>query len=446
MEPVGLMGKSPDFVGTLSGLMGLKQQQQQLKQQTLETNQQQSVQDFYKDFDPTSVTGTDGSYDLNKVFADPKFKSAGNAKPVIANQIIEAKQKQLQATSALAQLNGQLVEQFGTGLGALVNDQDIKDDKTDPATGINPGREKVAEFMRQFAGIDPAHAKIGGMYGLIANHAPIGKLSDGLRVLQLQAQSASEQQAQQNPATGSVNVGPKVIATNTNKATGQVTESGKEFTIAPGPTETPDYKAKTAAALGAAQGVTQRVQHAQAAANGTIQAQDALSRSLEILDSPSIDTGAAFDKLRGLKNVMASIGIDTDAATDANSLVKNLARYEAARATQAGLGGTDAARELAHNGSPNTTVDKGALKGVIKQSLATEKAVAAYARIQAKTTDPAQMQKNESDFQSIPNAIIGYEYGMSKSPQEADAFLKKHGLTKEQMKQTRDAIKAFEAR
>jgi hypothetical protein len=204
--------------------------------------------------------------------------------------------------------------------------------------------------------------------------------------------------------------------------------------------------AQQATTMATATGVAGRVQQAQAAANNTIQAQDALNRARTLLDNPSLATGAGFDSGRTLGNAMAAAGIDTQGATDANTLVKNLARYEAARATQAGLGGTDAARELAHNGSPNTAVDQNALKGMVTQSLATERALAAYARIQSRTTDPGTQQKNESDFRNIPHLIEGYEYGLARNPKEAEQFLGKHGISPEQMAQIRAQIHEFEAR
>jgi hypothetical protein len=201
------------------------------------------------------------------------------------------------------------------------------------------------------------------------------------------------------------------------------------------------------AARGAAAGVTERVQQAQAAANNTTQAQDALNRTRAILDKPdAINSGTGFEWKKSVRNVLASAGINTGEADDANTLVKNLSRYEAARATQAGLGGTDAARELAHNGSPNVSLSTDALKGVVTQSLATEKALAAYAGIQSKTRDPGALAKNEADFRNIPNLIEGYEYGLARTPQEADAFLKKHGVTKADMARTRQQIKEFESR
>jgi hypothetical protein len=164
------------------------------------------------------------------------------------------------------------------------------------------------------------------------------------------------------------------------------------------------------------------------------------------LDQPNAPkTGGAFEDIKNMKNLMASLGADTQGADDMNSLVKNLARYEASRATQAGLGGTDAARELAHNGSPNITLDNAALKGIVTQSLATEKALAAYANIQSRITDPNKLIENETTFRSIPHLIEGYEFGLARNATEAQQFLNKHGLTKQEMAEVRRKIKAFES-
>jgi len=204
-------------------------------------------------------------------------------------------------------------------------------------------------------------------------------------------------------------------------------------------------RAQVEAQLGAAGGITSRVQQAQTAANNTIQAQDALSRVKAVLEGPNAPaTGTAFLQRRDIQNLFASAGIDTQGTTDMNTLVKNLARYEAARATAAGLGNTDAARDLSHNGQPNVAIDNRALLGIVNQSLATEKAIAAYANKQSQTTDPKQLQQNENTFRNIPNLIEGYQYGMTRSPAEANKFLGEHRLTPQQMAVTRRLIKGFE--
>jgi hypothetical protein len=84
------------------------------------------------------------------------------------------------------------------------------------------------------------------------------------------------------------------------------------------------------------------------------------------------------------------------------------------------------------------------LKGIVTQSLATEKALAAYANAQSRTKDPDTLARNETAFRSIPNLIQGYEYGLARNPQEAEAFLKKHGIDRADMARTRAQIKQFE--
>ena len=176
--------------------------------------------------------------------------------------------------------------------------------------------------------------------------------------------------------------------------------------------------------------VGKRVSQVQEQAANTVQAQDALSRAKAILESgASPDTGAGFEQKRQLKNAMSSLGIDTQGADDMNTLSKNLARYEAARATAVGLGGTDAARELAHNGSPNTQLDNKALQGIVRQSLATEKVLAGYANVQSKSADPRVQLQNEQALRAIPHPIETMEYTMSRNKAEADQYLKEHGLT-----------------
>jgi hypothetical protein len=489
MTPVGNTIIPPDptkGVNTFSGILGLKQQQQQLQigaqtlqQEQLKTGQQQGVQDFFQSWDPTEHIADDGTTDLDSALQSPQFKSAGNAKPAIMQALLDVKQKQLGNKQALSSLNKDLVTQFGTAMGSLATDEDVKTDKTDPTTGVNAGRAKVNEFLTNFSKLSPDAARVAQIYAPITQKAPPGKLSHGIAALQLQAQSASEQQAQQNPVPGSITAGTHQFPTVTPRATGVPQLTGQAFDVpsqvvstpagplgvaspskgtvsplttappagqAPGPNVNAT-RAQVETQTGLARGITDRVSMALSQANNTIQAQDALTRAKSILESAgSPNTGAAFEKLKGLKNLLASLGVDTQNATDTNSLVKNLARYEGARATAAGLGATDAARELAHNGSPNTQIDKGALIGIVNQSLATEKALAAYAAKQSKAgSDPDKLIQNENAFRSIPNLIEGYEYGMSRTPQEANDFLGKHGISPAEMKRTRALIKQFES-
>jgi hypothetical protein len=195
---------------------------------------------------------------------------------------------------------------------------------------------------------------------------------------------------------------------------------------------------------GQAEAVSQRVSQVQAQAANTVQAQDALSRAKAILESgQSPDTGTGFEQKKYLKNAMSSLGIDTQGADDMNSLAKNLARYEASRATASGLGGTDAARELAHNGSPNTQLDNKALLGIVRQSLASEKVLSGLAAVQSKTNDPQQQLQNETAFRQIPHPIETVEYMMSRDKQEAEKYLQEKGLSHKDVAASAAALKQF---
>lgn len=240
---------------------------------------------------------------------------------------------------------------------------------------------------------------------------------------------------------------PPALMTN---ATGQIVRAspgGGGVSVVPGQSNANPTAAAAVAQRGQAEAVTGRISQALSQANNTVQAQDALNRAKAILESPaSPKTGANFESIKSLKNTLSSLGVDTQGADDMNTLAKNLARFEAARATASGLGGTDAARELAHAGSPNTQIDNKAALGIVKQSLAAERALASYAKVQSKTNDPQILLKNESDFRNIPHLIEAHEYGMSRNKDEADAYLHSHGISKEQMKASREAIKEFDSR
>jgi hypothetical protein len=523
--PVAAQIQPPDptkGLSQLSSVLGVQQQRQNLqtgaitqqtaqavqKQQQLAAEKQQGVQNFFKNWDPSAHLGADGTTDLNSVLQDPQLKASGNAMPDIVQSLLDIKNKQLGVKQQLSTLNGDQVKQFSTVMGSLAKDPDVVADKTDPTTGVNAGRAKVNEALSNFSQLSPDSARIGQIYGQGVQHAPPGKLSNVIQAYQLQGQSASEQQAQQNPQVTPIGTGAATDIYNVNKATGVQpgqkpvaaipnapppgfsvvvdprtqnpyllnAQTGEARDLGHGyPGKTPATPAASTTAPGAAPSATaattpssipapykpgqaqltpeltkalgDRVSQAQAAANNTTQAQDALTRARTLLDDPNgPNAGTGFENKKAIMNFLSSAGIDTKGADDANTLMKNLARYEASRATQAGLGGTDAARELAHNGSPTVALDNKALKGVVTQSLATEKALAAYAGTQSKTQDPAALAKNETDFRNIPNLIQGYEYGLARNPKEADEFLTKHGISREDMGKTRQMIKEFEAR
>ncbi len=467
-ELVGLNAQTPSFTQTLSGLMGLKQQQQQLQGGAADVQMKQ--QDARQRAALAKVNynkwmGEDGTLDTNKMLADPQLAELGDAAPIAINQGIAMKSHQIENKKALLGLNNDTLSSLGQITQAVSQNPEVK-------KGTKAGLDFAKDSLTKWAtaqGIDVAKSVAPYMMPIMNGQVPPEALSDGLKHISNMTLDVAKQKELTRPNISTMQgpnglqmvntnslapegLGPigvpmaQGVAPGTTNQTGQFVTGGPQTGVTPVAGNANPTAAQATAQLGAARGITDRVQQAMTAANNTQQAQDALSRAQAILESPeSLSTGASFDTTRKLKNFLSSAGIDTTGAEDANSLTKNLARYEGARATAAGLGGTDAARELAHNGSPNTSIDNKALVGVVKQSLATEKAIAAYANKQTGVTDPDQLARNENTFRNIPHLIEGYEYGMSRTPQEANEFLQKHGLSKADMAKTRIAIKQFES-
>ena len=109
--------------------------------------------------------------------------------------------------------------------------------------------------------------------------------------------------------------------------------------------------------------------------------------------------------------------------------------YEATRANT--VGNTDASRSLVAMGSPNTAIDAQAAKNIVTQSMANEMAIQGYAKTTGTAANPQQGMAKESSFRSIPNLVEGYEYSLMRSPEEAEQFIKRYGLTKQQIQATR---------
>ena len=468
---------------TLSDVMNIKRQQQALRtgvyqqqsaqaaaQQDQQKNQElQSLAQFTKSAarDP-KYHNPDGSLNVQKYQTDAMAAAPTYGQAYIGQMTSNAN-SMVENRKALLGLSNEQRKTIGGYFGAVAaNPQATSKDFMDAAeqaraVSDDPGYQRAVDRMLMSA---PPVATLPTQQASAA-------IQQHARGIAMQTGAADTEQS--GPAVQMVQGPGGLVPTNVNpQAPGGIQPVGptQQQGIAPqilttpaGPLARTDSSGRTVTPLtttaptnlnttrvqqigaqGAAEGVTNRVQQAQAAANNTTQAQDALTRARTILESPGgPNTAGLFETKRTIKNFLAGAGFDSG-ADDANTLVKNLARYEASRATQAGLGGTDAARELAHTGSPSTQLDNAALKGVITQSLATEKALAAYANVQSKSQDPAVLQQNEARFRSIPHLIQAYEYGLARNPQEAEEFLKKHGLTRAEMAASRKAIQEFEAR
>lgn len=476
IAPVGAQIQAPNpmqGINTYSGILGLQQQQQNLQtgqyqQQTAQANAQQDQQknQELQTAQQLVINGSksgqyddgNGGLDRQKMANDLLKVAPTYGQPIMSSLLSQANEI-MSNRQAHQDLTVSQKKEMGATMGSLAADPEV--DNT-----------KVIDAIEKLRAAHPNDPEYSRLLTSQAMHLPSTGDPKVLQDYLGRWAAASTGDTQVKP--GTIDTGAQIQPGAVNQFTGAFKPAGAAINKPPASVQGPGgqilnrnpqtgalslpptatsganlnpTRAQAETQQGLAGAVTQRVSQAQAAANNTTQAQDALSRAREILDQPdSPKTGAGFQRVQGLRNLMSTMGIDTQGATDANSLVKNLARYEAARATQAGLGGTDAARELAHNGSPNVSVDNNALKGIVTQSLATEKALSAYANVQSKNRDPDALAKNESDFRSIPNLIQGYEYGLARNPKEAEQFLQKHGLNRADMAKTRQAIKEFESR
>lgn len=465
---------------SINSILGMQQkrqdlqiQAQQLQQEQLKTEGQQGAAQYFQDFDPTQWVTSNGTTDVNGIMAgDAKFKGLnGVAKPIVMDQLQKMQGHQLENMRTLGQMDADTVTDFAQRANTWAQNPEVQKDTAE-------GRKYVQAEIQRYGLLDPQKAKIAAIYGKAfadpaQGGAKQGHLAPALTAMGAQAQTVSEQQAQTNPKPASFDTGGAILPATVAPATGRPTLTGQEIkkttppalmtnatgqivraspggggvSVVPGqqPNANPT-QAEAVAQRGQSEAVTGRVSQALNQAGNTVQAQDALSRAKAILESSeSPDTGTGFEQKKFLKNAMSSLGIDTQGADDMNTLAKNLARYEASRATASGLGGTDAARELAHNGSPNTALDNKALLGIVRQSLATEKALSGYANVQSKTNDPQKLLQNENAFRAIPHPIETYEYMMSRNKGEADRYLKEHGLTHESITKSAAMLKQFGA-
>lgn len=477
--PMGNQGTPANPLGFLSSVLGVKQQIQalqgqaaQVQQEKVKAQEAQGVNDFFTNWHPGEHSAGDGTTDIASAMDSDQFAAIpGVARAAVVDRLNAIKGKQIENMRGLMGMGAEGLAGVAPMVGALRNDPHV-------IAGDDAGRAAVRSAMDNAMQVfGPAGAKALMPYKGIAD-GPLkkGELSQRLQSLIQQGMTASQLLAAQTATaspiqtTGGVqqvnvnpnapqpvgspmgaptpNAAPPQIVTAPNQQVATTTPGGGIRALSETRPNAPINLTGTEkiAQFGQAEGVSGRIQQAISQANNTVQSQDALTRARALLASPEApNTGAGFNERRALMNFLSTVGYDTKGADDMNTLTKNLARYEASRATAAGLGGTDAARELAHNGSPNTQLDNSALSGIVDQSLATEKAIATYAKVQSKTADPKQQLKNETDFRSIP-IIQAHEYGMSRNANEANAKLAKFGMSAADMAKARAALKEFEGR
>lgn len=239
--PVGNTGTPPNpnqTINTLSGILGLQQARQNLqtgqyRQQTAQaqaqqeqqtTQQRQAAAQFFQNYDVASHVGPDGTIDLDQALTNPQLKTTGDAYPAIAGQIIDMKNKQLDAKTKLATLTGDLRQQFYKNVGGLSTDSDVK---AGNATGVGKVLDAIDEFGQSGG---PDAARVAQTYKPIIQslqqRGKADKLPEVLRNFQLQAQDAANQTNLTRGVPGTMDTGGTIQPGQQNAFTGEFTPAG----------------------------------------------------------------------------------------------------------------------------------------------------------------------------------------------------------------------------
>jgi hypothetical protein len=463
IQPVGAMIQPPDLnkgISTLSGMLGLRQQQQslqtgqqQLQQEQLKTAEAQGVQNFFQTWDPSQHIAEDGSTDLDSALQSKEFKAAGNAKPAIMKYLLDIKDKQLSNKQSLSSLNKDLVTQFGTAMGALAKDDDVVADKTDPTTGVNAGRAKVDQFLGNFSKLSPDAARVAQIYGPITQHAPPGKLSHGVSALQLQAQSASEQQTQQNPQQYAVNTGGATNVYNVDRSIGLQPgqQPAQSIKATLGPTEQLPYRRAAAAAgtEGAQGAANDEALYNDIVQKGTKAVQlKALTQDIRNLSS-EVQTGqyskALSDKWSALKQTFGFRPDDDSFETKRQILSKMAAQLrtqsEAGASTDSERNGIAAALPDPEHMGPAAVSQAARYVGALAD---TNAARARFANQHRQVNGGKSTGIREADSAFMQNADPRvFEYQSIPAGQERQNYLKQHFKSKEEIKAFLDKQQAL---
>ncbi|MDE2098331.1 MAG: hypothetical protein KGL39_13845 [Patescibacteria group bacterium] len=238
---------------------------------------------------------------------------------------------------------------------------------------------------------------------------------------------------QVNPVGGQPQGHPPQSPTQQPGALGQPPQQPQQNWWQPQPGQAQWLQQTTAATV-------QRAQQYISAANTSPQALDALDRMRAILDQ-GVWTGTAFSGFKDLKNLAASMGLDTTAAQNASELVKNMARYEAARA--AAVGDTDASRSLVEAGSPNYKMDAKAIRSVVLQSMANERIIQSFGNVMESSPNPQIAMQREQQLRSIPHLLQMFELGEMHNPEEVNDFLKRYDISGSELAKSRKMYMKF---
>lgn len=224
-------------INTLSGMLGLQQQRQQLASQTAEAQQAQQKNSEMQKAQAIAIQGaqsgkylnSDGSLNRQKM-ADDITLVAPTYGQGISNQLLTAANEIVQNKQALQTLNVSQRNQVGATIGALANDPNID-------------HGKVIDGLASLAHDNPDLTRMTiSMGASLPPNASPEDLRQAMRRAALAATGSS------GVATGTVDTGPNIQPGVTNPVTGAFTPGGPPITKGLAPTDQPAYKQAAAAA------------------------------------------------------------------------------------------------------------------------------------------------------------------------------------------------------
>ncbi len=225
---VGLGAQTPDVFGKLSQLLTIQHQKLGLQGQAAEVagaQQTQRQRSALATYDWNKHIGDDGTFDLNSLNDTELMKAAGDKYLDVVQSAVTAKASQLDAKSKLVGLRNDQRAAFSDMVGALRSDKDVAEDS-------DKGRQKVNQAMLQYGQMYGEDAlPVLSAYAGPLQKAPKGRMSDALRAIQLQAESAGKQIEEQRPQYS--NTGADLTNINPNAAPGAAPNS-IPLTVGPG--------------------------------------------------------------------------------------------------------------------------------------------------------------------------------------------------------------------
>ena len=418
----GILGIGQQGLAIQSKGVEIQEQKQRLQQQQIETLRQQGLQNFFQNWDPSEHDGPDGTTDMESARTSSAYKSAGLAKPDIDLKLSQIKAAQLQNKQSLTNLNADNLGQLGRMAQSLSADDDVK-------AGGPAGVQKVSNAFENFSKLGPDAARVAQIYSPMTQHAPPGKLVNGIMALASQTQDVSAQQAQTNPQQFQNAAGEQLLR---NRATGAVEQQpGAPIGSRLNPA-TPVVAGQTVRQTGTGNADVDTSNNVVAAQRDARQNIDLTHRIDQLAEI--VNPGALPAKISA---GLGALGLQ-DVNQARTELEKDLGRLRGGLSARAG---SDQRAAEVLTGLPTATTPTQTIhqamdvtRGTAKQDLA----LGALREKAAKATG-GQMNGFQGDYAHAVSAAspLMHEF-LSLSPQDQVGFYQRNFKTKEQAKAFRD--------